>query len=202
MVCLDESISKWLNMFTCPSFVFCPRKPWPFGNKWHTIACILRSIIFHIKLVEGRDCPYELSAQKFNLITGKMAKTVGLMLRMIESILHRSRVVILDSGFCVFGRLTELAKRGVFASAIIKKRRYWPKYIRGDDIKADFVTKKIGDSNALHGTLDGASFLVFCMKEEDYVMSLTKTYGKMEEMGKTGQLIEDNTKKLPSIELK
>ena len=28
IVCLDESMSLWTNMFTCPGFVFCPRKPW------------------------------------------------------------------------------------------------------------------------------------------------------------------------------
>ena len=40
-VCLDESMPMWVNKFTCVGFVFCPRKPWPFGNEWHTIACSL-----------------------------------------------------------------------------------------------------------------------------------------------------------------
>jgi hypothetical protein len=43
-------------------------------------------------------------------------------------------VVILDSGFCVLQCLVELKKIGVFASAVIKKRRYWPKYVPGEQI--------------------------------------------------------------------
>ena len=35
--CLDESMNSWLNKF-CPGFMICPRKPWPFGNEYHSIA--------------------------------------------------------------------------------------------------------------------------------------------------------------------
>ena len=55
MLCLDESMQKWLAAYTCPGFVFCPRKPWPFGNEWHTIACVQSSIIFHAEIVDGKD---------------------------------------------------------------------------------------------------------------------------------------------------
>ena len=30
--CLDESMMKWVNKYTCPGFMFVPHKPWPFGN--------------------------------------------------------------------------------------------------------------------------------------------------------------------------
>ena len=60
LVCLDESMSKWLAKYSCPGFVFCPRKPWPFGNEYHSIACALSSIIFFVELVEGRDRAKEL----------------------------------------------------------------------------------------------------------------------------------------------
>ena len=36
-VCLDESMSTWTNMHTCPGFMFVPQKPWPFGNEYHTV---------------------------------------------------------------------------------------------------------------------------------------------------------------------
>jgi hypothetical protein len=39
IICLDESMSLWTNMWTCPGFVFCPQKPWDTGNEYHTIAC-------------------------------------------------------------------------------------------------------------------------------------------------------------------
>ena len=29
----DESMSKWLNEYTCPGFMFVPHKPWPFGEQ-------------------------------------------------------------------------------------------------------------------------------------------------------------------------
>ncbi len=32
VLCLDESISIWHSMWTCPGWVFCPPKPHPFGN--------------------------------------------------------------------------------------------------------------------------------------------------------------------------
>ena len=54
LCCLDESMSKWISMFTCTGFVFCPRKPWPYGNKWHTIACVVPGIVFLSSWWSGR----------------------------------------------------------------------------------------------------------------------------------------------------
>jgi Transposase IS4 len=31
--CLDESMMVWTNQWTCPGFMFVPRKPHPFGNE-------------------------------------------------------------------------------------------------------------------------------------------------------------------------
>ena len=36
---LDKSMSKWMQRYMCPGFIFCPKKPWPFGNDYHTIVC-------------------------------------------------------------------------------------------------------------------------------------------------------------------
>ncbi len=55
--CLDESMSIWLSKFTCPGWVFCPRKPHPFGNEYHSICDGISNIMFGIELVEGRDEP-------------------------------------------------------------------------------------------------------------------------------------------------
>jgi hypothetical protein len=33
--CLDESTSTWANKYTCPGYMFVPRKPWPFGTEYH-----------------------------------------------------------------------------------------------------------------------------------------------------------------------
>ena len=62
--CLDESMSSWLNRWTCPGWVFCPRKPHPFGNEYHTICCGESGIMFQIEMVEGKDRPTELQQEE------------------------------------------------------------------------------------------------------------------------------------------
>ena len=96
---------------------------------------------------------------------------------MLSPIYHKGFIVIIDSGLCVLKGIIELRKKGVFASALIKKRRYWPKYINGADIKSHFKNKNVGDANSWAGTLDNIPFHVYTMKEPDYVMSLMSTYG-------------------------
>ena len=60
---------------------------------------------------------------------------------------------------------------------VIKKRRYWPKFIRGGEIKAHFVNKDVGDADSWAGVLDDKPFHVYAMKELDYVMPLMSICG-------------------------
>ena len=129
--CLDESISKWMQRYTCPGFVFCPRKPRPFGNEYHTIACGESGILFFMEMVEGKDKPSHLQQEHQDL-----GSTIGLMLRCTKPLHGTGKVVVLDSGFCVLKGVVELKKRGVFAAALIKKRRYWPKYVPGEESRS------------------------------------------------------------------
>ena len=84
----------------------------------------MSGIIFAIELVEGKDRPKELGKPDGHF---KGGVTVGLLLRLTKSLYHTGKCVILDSGFCVLKGLVELRKVGVFASAVTKKRRFWPK---------------------------------------------------------------------------
>ena len=68
-------------------------------------------------LVEGKDSPSEIMPKFKN-----QGKTVGLLLCVLEPIFARGNVVILDSGFCVLKGIVELKKRGVYVSALIKKK--------------------------------------------------------------------------------
>ena len=198
VVCLDESMSLWTNMFTCPGFVFCPRKPWETGNEYHTIACGLTSIIFHMELVEGKDRPSQLPPLQY---VDRGGKTVGLLLRMTKPIHNTGRLVILDSGFCVLKGLVELGKVGLFASALIKKRRYWPKYIRGEEIKEHFKDKAVGEVDAWPGKIDDVPFYVFSMKEPDYVMNIMSTYGTCNETdSKTKRIYKNENNEEVSVE--
>ena len=74
--------------------------------------------------------------------------------------------------------------RGVFATAFIKKRRYWLKYVPGEDIKNHFVELNVGDIQCWHEKLDAVQFHLHCMKKTDNIMSLLSTYGIMERFGK------------------
>ena len=177
--CLDESMSTWTNKYSCPGWMFVPRKPWPFGNEYHTVCCSLSGILWQMELVEGKDSPSEI-IPKFN----NQGITVGLLLRVLEPIFGKGMVIILDSGFCVLKGIVELKKRGVYASALIKKRKYWPKYIKGDVIKQHFDEKAVGDCDSWKGNMDEVPFHVYAMKEPDYVMSLMSTYGTNLRSGK------------------
>ena len=179
VVCLDESMSKWVNQYTCPGFMVVPRKPWPFGNEYHSIVCGLCDIMFKIELVEGKDEP----PQRPPLQHSEKGKTAGLMLRLTKDLVGRGTVVVLDSGFCVLEGIIELRKKGIYAQAVIKKRRYWPRYIEGDEVIAHFEGKDPGTFDAKKGALGGHEFYLYCMKEPDYTSMFMTTYGTAERVG-------------------
>ena len=70
-------------------------------------------------------------------------------------------IVILDSGFCVLRAIIELKKRGVYVSALIKKRKCWPKYIDGGSIDAHFEGKEIDNKDSLPGKMHNVPFHIF-----------------------------------------
>ena len=170
---------KWLNEYTCPGFMFVPRKPWKFGNEYHDAGCSLSDIIWQVDLREGKDHPAHLGKKEFD----ELGSTVGTLLRLSKPVHGTGKIFVLDSGFCVLQGLIELKKRGCFAHALIKKRRYWPKHIPGDEIIAHFADKEIGDADAISGILEEVPFYIVGMKEPDYVMQIMTTYGTMKQLG-------------------
>jgi hypothetical protein len=131
--------------------------------------------LFHIEMVKGKKRAKDLGKMEFE----SLGKTVGILLR----IWNTGRVVILDSGFCVLPGIVELAKRGLHGGALIKKRRYWPKWILGEEIKAHFAEKEVGSVDCWNGNLNDQAVKVFCFKEPDYVMSIMSAYGIVNEEG-------------------
>ena len=121
--CLDESMSPRTNKYTYPEWMFVPRKPHPFSNEYHSVCCSTLGTMWGMELVEGKMLLVQWSIQNQNT------------LRILEPIFARGSVVVLDSRFCVLKGIIELKKRGVYTSALIKKCCYWPKNIKGDDIK-------------------------------------------------------------------
>jgi hypothetical protein len=70
--------------------------------------------MYGIELVEGKDAPRQIKVQ-----FDDMGKTVGLLLRLTERLWGTGKVVILDSGFCVLKGIVEVARKGVYAAALI-----------------------------------------------------------------------------------
>ena len=195
VTCLDESMSIWFNRWTCPGWVYCPRKPHPFGNEYHDICCGLSNILFRILLVEGKDKPQNKPPSEFE----RYGPTTHLLLECCRTIFHTGRVVILDSGFCVLKAIVKLREYGVFASAVIKKRRYWPSLVKGDVIEKymNEENKKIGDGDAIQGTLNGSKYNIFCFKDSTFIMKLMSTYGTLrvpDDQADTHRRLSDGTK--------
>ena len=94
--------------------MFVPRKPHPFGKIPHNWLWPF-AYSFWAKLVEGKDSLIKVVC---NLTKG----TTGLLLCLTKTLFNSSKVVVLDSGFCVLQSLIELKKVGVYAAAVIKKR--------------------------------------------------------------------------------
>ena len=99
---------------------------------------------------------------------------------MLKSCFNTGRYVVLDSGFCVLQAIVGLFKKGLFAGALIKKRKYWPKFIAGDAIDEHFTDKAVGAVDALTGVLNSVRYYVFGMKEPNYTMKIMATGGVIE----------------------
>ena len=107
MNCIDESMSKWVNEYTCPGFMFVPCKPWSFGNEYHDAGCAESDIIWSLELWEGKDRPPQLNNKPFD----NLGKTVGTLLHLTEPVWGSGSVFVLDSGFCVFQSIVELRRK-------------------------------------------------------------------------------------------
>jgi hypothetical protein len=155
VVCLNESMSIWHNRLTCPGWVFCPRKPHPFGNEYHTACCGLTSILFSMELVKGKDHPQQIKER-----WSKLGRTTGLLMRILSTYFTMGRYVVLDLGFCVLQALIKLKKVGLFACAVIKKQQYWPAMVPGDEMSQAFDDANVGLSMAISGVLDGVKYFL------------------------------------------
>ncbi len=175
-LCLDESMLIWYSLYTCPRWVFCPCKPHPFENKYHSMCCGKSGVMIYVEMVEGKDRPRELRASEFEDHGGK---TVGLLLRMLKKYFSTGRYVILYSGFYFLKGIVELKKEGTIAGALITKRCYWPLLVPGEAIDSHFQSKNVGDTVVLAGNLSSVNYFIWGMKESYYTMKILGTGGAL-----------------------
>ena len=121
--------------------MFVPRKPHPFGNEYHKIACAKYKVIYNFEIVEGKDRPRVMGKKQF----GEKGATDGLMARMKKQLQETKKVVFMDSGLYVLEGLNSIVKKGVLGQALIKKRRYWPKGVPEEEIIWHMKNKEVGD---------------------------------------------------------
>lgn len=79
---------------------------------------------------------------------------------MLKKYFSTGRYVILDSGFCVLKGIVELKKEGIYAGALIKKRRYWPSLVPGEEIDSHFESKNVGETDVISGSLSGVEYFL------------------------------------------
>ena len=88
--------------------------------------------MYRTELVEGKDAPAQRGPPEYD----NLGKTAGLMIRMCRPIWGSDKTVVQDSGFGVVAGIVGMKKKGVRGQSLVKKRRYWPKGVPGDDIDA------------------------------------------------------------------
>ena len=143
----------------------------PIWKEYHTICCGLCGILSTMEMVKGRDIPSELPQDP------KTKKTSNLLIRRCSNVKSAGKVVILDSGFYVLEGIIAIKTVEVYVGALIKKQRYWPKYVPGQRIEEHFQTKDVDDTDSLHGKMNGIPYDIVCMKEPNYIMNIVSTYG-------------------------
>ena len=103
-------------------------------------------------MVEGKEHPRQSSPFEFEDLG---ENNVGLLLCMMKSYFSTGRYVILDYSFCVLEGLIQLRKKGVFACAVLKKRRYWHVMVPGKEMEDHFLGVELGETDYIQGTADG-----------------------------------------------
>ena len=179
-VCLDESMVKWLNEFA-PGWMAVGRKPSPFGNEYHTMACALLHIIFWIEIVEGKDRPPQLGPLQHVQAHGLLG---GLILRAADTIKGSNRCIGMDSGFQSLPALAELRKRGLHGSMVMKKKRYWAKGFPGEKILEALRGEPVGTTKVLRGKCKGERMWCGCQVDSKHSTLIVQTYGMTDRTGK------------------
>ena len=131
---------KWLNEWA-PGWVRVDRKPQPFGNEYHALACAYSHIITFIEVVEGKDRPDSLGPTPYEQAEG--SSIAALCKRCTQYVWNSGRAIMLDSGFGALWVAKTLWSVGCIARWR-KKKRFWPAGIDGAKIQDALSMKPVG----------------------------------------------------------
>ena len=135
-----------------PEWMCLDRKPRPIGNECHGIACSEINIAFNMDLVEGKGIPTEglHVSPEFELETG--SKIASLCLRMKKSTCDSGRHFMLEIGFLHIEKVIELRKKGLFNTTFAKKKTFWPKHAKAQDMMDETQGKEVDTERIRKGT--------------------------------------------------
>ncbi len=171
---LDESMSYWTNIYSCPGFMFVSKKAWPFDKEWHSICCAVGGVMYDIELVQGKNHPHQMGAKEFDNLGGT---TVELLIRLTR------HLGTLEKWFCwivdfVLPKLWHNSQRRVFLAKLSERS--------AGTVKKDHLKESIvGQTDCLRMNLleDNSKLDIHGFKELDYIMMLIATYGTIERVG-------------------
>lgn len=75
-----------------------------------------------------------------------------------------------------------LHKLGVHGQFLVKKQRYWLKFVPGDEINAYMMAKPLGHTKLFVQTLEDMRFYVHCTCISEYVTKIMSTHSVLEEI--------------------
>jgi hypothetical protein len=151
-----------------------PCKPHPIGNGYHSIADSDdgKPIMRRVKIVEGKDHPKKADGSwAFPLKWEQMGftKMVNLLLKMTGPIHHTGKIVTGNRGFCIADGVVVLHKKRVHGQFLIKKQKYWPKFVPGNHIDEYMSSKPLGYTKTFIQVIKGTCFFFHCTQDDKYV---------------------------------
>ena len=68
----------------------------------------------------------------------------------------------------------------MYSSALIKKRRYWPKEVPGKTMDERIVDKPIGATDTISGKLEEVEYNLFMIRDKDFTIKLMPVSRKLD----------------------
>ena len=124
---VDESMNQWLGK-DAPFIKKIPRKPHPVGQEFKIVADAETSIILRL------DLSGENKEREYDDIYGANGKTIATVSRLAKPWFGSGRTIIADSWFGSPRMIQSMKEHGFYSIMAVKKRRFWPKEVPGDDI--------------------------------------------------------------------